>query len=131
VTFVLKNHIIARSLSFRVIVLAYFSYFPYILARLARLARLISGENQMRKEWLLSEAKNKFTEVVNMALIAPQTIKRRKETVVLISAEEYNRLRQSDPFCASFPENKNFLQSMVGKSTVNMSTDEIMKLTRD
>lgn len=46
----------------------------------------------MQKEWLLAEAKNKLTEVVNMALITPQTIKRRNDTVVLLSVAEYNRL---------------------------------------
>ncbi len=46
----------------------------------------------MQKEWLLAEAKNKLTEVVNMALIAPQTIKRRHDTVILLSATEYYRL---------------------------------------
>lgn len=46
----------------------------------------------MQKEWLLAEAKNKLSEVVNLALISPQTIKRRDDTVVLLSAEEYSRL---------------------------------------
>jgi antitoxin Phd len=46
----------------------------------------------MQKEWFLAEAKNKLTEVVNMALIAPQTIKRRNDSVVLISSTEYYRL---------------------------------------
>jgi uncharacterized protein YbcV (DUF1398 family) len=46
----------------------------------------------MQKEWFLAEAKNKLTQVVNMALIAPQTIKRRNDTVVLISSTEYYRL---------------------------------------
>lgn len=46
----------------------------------------------MEKEWLLAEAKNKLTQVVNMALTAPQTIKRRDDSVVVLSAEEYHRL---------------------------------------
>ncbi len=46
----------------------------------------------MQKEWLLADAKNKLTQVVNMALIEPQTIKRRNDTVVILSATEYHRL---------------------------------------
>lgn len=46
----------------------------------------------MQKEWLLADAKNKLTQVVNMALIAPQSIKRRNDTVIILSAKEYHRL---------------------------------------
>jgi antitoxin Phd len=51
----------------------------------------------MQKEWLLAEAKNKLTQVVNMALIAPQTIKRRHDAVVVLSAAEYYRLIGAAP----------------------------------
>jgi antitoxin Phd len=44
-------------------------------------------------EWNLADAKNRFSEVVNLALTeGPQTIHRRKDTVVLVAAEEYERL---------------------------------------
>jgi antitoxin Phd len=44
-------------------------------------------------EWNLAEAKNRFSEVVNLALTeGPQTIHRRKDTVVLVAAEEFERL---------------------------------------
>lgn len=43
--------------------------------------------------WNLAEAKNRLTEVVNLALTeGPQTITRRNDTVVLISAETYAEL---------------------------------------
>ncbi|OJW27918.1 MAG: hypothetical protein BGO49_05835 [Planctomycetales bacterium 71-10] len=43
--------------------------------------------------WNLAEAKNKLSEVVNLALTeGPQTITRRKDSVVVISAEKYAEL---------------------------------------
>lgn len=43
--------------------------------------------------WNLAEAKNRLTEVVNLALTeGPQTITRRKDTVVVLSAETYAEL---------------------------------------
>lgn len=44
-------------------------------------------------EWQLSEAKNKFSEVVNLALEkGPQIVHRRKDTVVILSKEEYDMI---------------------------------------
>ena len=43
--------------------------------------------------WNLAEAKNRLSEVVNLALSeGPQTITRRKDAVVVISAERYAKL---------------------------------------
>jgi prevent-host-death family protein len=43
--------------------------------------------------WNLAEAKNRLTEVVNRALAeGPQTITRRNDTVVVLSAETYAEL---------------------------------------
>ena len=43
--------------------------------------------------WNLAKAKNRLSEVVNLALTkGPQTITRRNDTVVLISAERYAQL---------------------------------------
>jgi len=43
--------------------------------------------------WNLADAKNRLTEVVNLALSeGPQTITRRKDAVVVISAEKYAEL---------------------------------------
>jgi antitoxin Phd len=61
-------------------------------------------------EWNLAEAKNRLSEVVNLALTeGPQVIHRRKDTVVVVAAEEFERLvgrrpsfkdylAQGDPF---------------------------------
>ncbi len=44
-------------------------------------------------EWNLADAKNRFSEVVNLALTqGPQRIRRRKDTVVVVAAEEFERL---------------------------------------
>lgn len=43
--------------------------------------------------WNLADAKNRLSEVVNLALSqGPQTITRRKDAVVVISAAEYEEL---------------------------------------
>ena len=43
--------------------------------------------------WNLAEAKSRLTEVVNLALTeGPQTITRRNDTVILISADRYAEL---------------------------------------
>ena len=44
-------------------------------------------------EWNLADAKNRFSEVVNLALTeGPQRIRRRKDTVVVVAEEEFERL---------------------------------------
>ena len=44
--------------------------------------------------WKLSDAKNKFSELVNLVLTkGPQYVHRRKDRVVVISAKEYERLK--------------------------------------
>ena len=44
-------------------------------------------------EWKLAEAKNKFSEIVNKALLeGPQKILRRKESVMVISEKEYQEI---------------------------------------
>ena len=44
-------------------------------------------------EWNLADAKNRFSEVVNRALTeGPQRVRRRKDTVVVVSAEDFERL---------------------------------------
>ena len=49
-------------------------------------------------EWNLADAKNRFSEVVNLALTeGPQRVHRRKDTVVVVSAEEFERLSGERP----------------------------------
>ncbi len=44
-------------------------------------------------EWHLADAKNRFSEVVNLALSeGPQKVLRRKDAVVILSDQEYQRL---------------------------------------
>ena len=49
-------------------------------------------------EWNLADAKNRFSEVVNRALTeGPQRVRRRKDTVVVVSGEEFERLTGRRP----------------------------------
>lgn len=44
-------------------------------------------------DWLLAEAKNRLSEVVTLALTkGPQKIKRRNQSVIILSEVEYERL---------------------------------------
>jgi prevent-host-death family protein len=58
----------------------------------------------MAKIWQLQEAKNKFSQVVNEALAeGPQVVTRRgEEVVVVISKEEYGRLKKSQSSLVEF-----------------------------
>ncbi|MEA1979097.1 MAG: type II toxin-antitoxin system Phd/YefM family antitoxin [Chloroflexota bacterium] len=58
----------------------------------------------MTKKWQLQEAKNKFSQVVNEALVkGPQVVTRRgEEVVVIISKEEYGCLKKSQPNLSEF-----------------------------
>lgn len=53
--------------------------------------------------WNLAEAKNRLSEVVNLALTeGPQTITRRNDTVVVLSAEAYAELTGKRPSFKDF-----------------------------
>ena len=58
----------------------------------------------MNKLWQLQEAKNKFSQVVDEALVkGPQVVTRRgEEVVVIISTEEYDRLKKSQSSLTDF-----------------------------
>lgn len=58
----------------------------------------------MQQTWQLQEAKNKFSQVVNLALRdGPQIVtKRGVEAVVIMSADEYRRLREPKRNLADF-----------------------------
>lgn len=48
--------------------------------------------------WKLADAKNRFSEVVNLALTeGPQAVERRGDQVVVLSKEDYDRLRGAEP----------------------------------
>lgn len=49
-------------------------------------------------EWNLADAKNRFSELVNLALSkGPQQVRRRKDIVVVVSLAEYEKLRGKRP----------------------------------
>lgn len=46
-------------------------------------------------EWKLADAKNRFSELVNLALQeGPQVVRRRKDVVVVLSGKDYERLKR-------------------------------------
>lgn len=54
-------------------------------------------------EWRLSEAKNRFSELVSMALTeGPQRVRRRDETVVVLSLASYQQLTGERPDLKEF-----------------------------
>lgn len=59
-----------------------------------------------RRTWSVQDAKNRFSEVVEAARRKPQTVtKHGKPAVVVVAADEYDRLRQLQQFAApSFAE---------------------------
>jgi prevent-host-death family protein len=49
-------------------------------------------------DWNLADAKNRFSEVVSLALTrGPQRVRRRKDAVVVVAAEEFERLLGKRP----------------------------------
>jgi antitoxin Phd len=45
-------------------------------------------------EWNLADAKNRFSELVNLVLTqGPQKVRRRKDTVIVIAVQEYECLK--------------------------------------
>jgi prevent-host-death family protein len=52
----------------------------------------------MVMEWNLADAKNRFSELVTLALSkGPQLVRRRQDSVVVISSQEYDRLTGDKP----------------------------------
>ena len=48
--------------------------------------------------WKLADAKNRFSELVNLALTkGPQRVTRRKDAVIILAAKEYDRLTGKVP----------------------------------
>ena len=69
--------------------------------------------------WNLADAKNRLSEVVNLALNeGPQTITRRNDTVVLISAETYAELTGKKP------DFKEYLLQGVGLDELDLTRDQ-------
>ncbi len=60
-------------------------------------------------EWQLADAKNRFSDVVTKALtLGPQRVRRRGQSVVILSEHEYQRLTGARPnfidFLLAFPD---------------------------
>ena len=54
-------------------------------------------------QWKLAEAKNKFSELVNLALSeGPQEVDRRGDRVMVIAKDEYERLTGTKPDFKTF-----------------------------
>lgn len=50
-------------------------------------------------DWAVAEAKNRFSELITKALTeGPQRVRRRDETVVVVSAAEFDRLKPRKDF---------------------------------
>ncbi len=47
-------------------------------------------------DWNLADAKNRFSELVNLALTSgPQRVNRRRDSVIVMSIAEYERLKKA------------------------------------
>lgn len=69
--------------------------------------------------WNLTEAKNRLSEVMNRALSeGPQTIRRREDAVVVISAERYAEL------VGDRPDFKEYLLRAVGLDELDLTRDQ-------
>ena len=69
-------------------------------------------------DWQVAEAKNKFSELMNRALTeGPQRVRGRKNAVVLLAEEEYDRL------AGKRMSSKEFLMQPVGLDELDLSRD--------
>ncbi len=54
-------------------------------------------------EWRLADAKNRFSELVNRALVeGPQRVRRREDTVVVVAERDYEKLTGTHPSFKEF-----------------------------
>lgn len=75
-------------------------------------------------EWLLADAKNRFSELVTKALTnGPQRVRRREQAVIVLSEAEYSRLRGKE---LSF---KDYLSE--GESFEGLNSERDKGLMRD
>ncbi len=70
-------------------------------------------------EWKLADAKNRFSEVVNLALHeGPQKITRRDDAVIVISQDEYDKLT------SKIPSFKELLMNGPGLEKLDLTRDK-------
>jgi len=70
-------------------------------------------------EWQMADAKNRFSEVMNRALHeGPQRVHRRKEAVIVLAEEEYQRL------AGTLQDFKEYLMQGESLDGVNLDRDQ-------
>jgi len=70
-------------------------------------------------EWQMADAKNRFSEVMNRALReGPQRVSRRKESVIVLAEDEYQRL------AGTRPDFKEYLMQGESLDGVNLARDQ-------
>jgi prevent-host-death family protein len=70
-------------------------------------------------EWQMADAKNRFSEVMNRAFReGPQRVRRRKEAVIVLAEEEYERL------IGTRPDFKAYLMEGESLEGVQLSRDQ-------
>lgn len=70
-------------------------------------------------EWRLADAKNRFSELVNLALAdGPQRVRRRDQVVVVMAQAEYERLT------GKRPPLKDYLRSGPGLDGINLGREQ-------
>lgn len=75
-------------------------------------------------EWKLAEAKNRFSEVINMVLLeGPQRVVRRGQSFIILEEEEYRKLTGERQSFTSF--------LMTGPSLEDVDLTRDQSLTRD
>jgi len=78
----------------------------------------------MDTEWNLAEAKNRFSELFNLVLTkGPQRVHRRKDSVVVISTKEYEKLKGEQGSFKNFLFNGPSLQGLDLKRDTSPSRD--------
>jgi prevent-host-death family protein len=70
-------------------------------------------------EWQMADAKNRFSELMNRALNeGPQRVTRRKEAVIVLAEDEYERMT------GTRPDFKEYLRRPVGLDELDLSRDQ-------
>jgi antitoxin Phd len=69
-------------------------------------------------EWQMADAKNRFSELMNLAWReGPQRVKRRNGSVVVVSEDEFERLQ------GTRPDFKEYLMQQVGLDELDLTRD--------
>lgn len=70
-------------------------------------------------DWQIAEAKNKFSELMNLALTeGPQRVRRRNDTIIMLAEQEYERL------IGTRPDFKEYLMRAAGLDEIDLSRNQ-------